>query len=177
MNLPNVLSLIRVLLVPVMVGLCSWPAVGGWGPGIAFALASLTDFFDGRIARSRNQVTDLGKFLDPLADKLLVLSAMVMLVRSGQLPGWVCCLVLARELAVDGLRMVAVGRGKVIAASPLGKLKTTCQMALILVLFFLDRTVSLSDPLPLCLCALATALTVWSGVDYFVRNRDALKGK
>ncbi len=175
MNLPNKLSLARVALVPVIVGLCQLPgAAGSWAPGIAFALGALTDFLDGRIARSRGLITDLGKFLDPLADKLLVLSALIMLVQGAKLPGWVAVLILARELAVDGLRLAAASRGTVIAAGPLGKLKTFSQMVLILLLFFGGWAVN-AHWLLLALCGWVCLITLWSGVDYFVRNRDALK--
>ena len=175
MNLANKLTVLRMILVPVMVALCYWPEVYGWAPGAVFSVAALTDLLDGQIARRRNMVTDFGKFLDPLADKLLVLTAMAMLVHKGQLPGWVLCVVLARELAVDGLRLAAVGKGQVIAASWYGKIKTTCQMALILFLFFLNRTVSAEDPIAVVLCAAAVVMTLWSGIDYFIKNRDALR--
>lgn len=170
MNLPNRLSLLRILLVPVMVGLCYWPEVYGWAPGAVFSVAALTDLLDGQIARRRGQVTDFGKFLDPLADKLLVLAALVMLVSKGQLPAWICCIVLARELAVDGLRMIAVSKGEVIAASWYGKTKTVCQMVLIHFLFYLKWAVTPENPFAVILCAAATVMTVLSGVDYFMKN-------
>ena len=122
MNLPNKLSLLRVALIPVMVALMlPQTLVCDLLAAAVFAVAALTDYFDGHIARSRHLITDFGKFIDPVADKLLNLSAMMMLVQRGTLPGWVVVLILARELAVDGLRMVAVGQGRVIAAGKLGK--------------------------------------------------------
>ena len=112
MNLPNKLSLLRVALIPVMVALMlPQTLVCDLLAAAVFAVAALTDYFDGHIARSRHLITDFGKFIDPVADKLLNLSAMMMLVQRGTLPGWVVVLILARELAVDGLRMVAVGQG------------------------------------------------------------------
>ncbi len=112
MNLPNKLSLLRVALIPVMVALMlPQTLVCDLLAAAVFAVAALTDYFDGHIARSRHLITDFGKFIDPVADNVLNLSAMMMLVQRGTLPGWVVVLILARELAVDGLRMVAVGRG------------------------------------------------------------------
>ena len=123
MNLPNKLSLLRVALIPVMVALMlPQTLVCDLLAAAVFAAAALTDYFDGHIARSRHLITDFGKFIDPVADKLLNLSAMMMLVQRGTLPGWVVVLILARELAVDGLRMVAVGQGRVIAAGKLGNI-------------------------------------------------------
>ncbi|MBR4711373.1 MAG: CDP-diacylglycerol--glycerol-3-phosphate 3-phosphatidyltransferase [Clostridia bacterium] len=177
MNLPNRLSLMRVFLVPVMVALCYWPAVYGWAPGAVFTVAALTDLFDGWIARRRGQVTDFGKFLDPLADKLLVLTAMVMLVSRSQLPAWVLCIVIARELAVDGLRMIAVGKGQVIAASWFGKIKTVCQMVMIHFLFYLRWSVSAEYPFAVLLCTAAVLMTIWSGVDYFMQNSGVIRGE
>ena len=177
MNLPNKLSLLRVALVPVMVGLCYLPGrAGAWSAGAVFALASFTDYLDGHLARSRNLITDFGKFIDPLADKLLVLSAMIMLVHTGQLPAFVPVIVLARELAVDGLRMMAAGKGQVIAAGKLGKLKTVSQMALILLLFFTQWQAG-SNWFTVLLCAWVAVITLWSGVDYFRRNLAVLRDR
>ena len=177
MNLPNKLSLLRVALVPVMVGLCYLPGrAGAWSAGAVFALASFTDYLDGHLARSRNLITDFGKFIDPLADKLLVLSAMIMLVHTRQLPAFVPVLVLARELAVDGLRMMAAGKGQVIAAGKLGKLKTVSQMALILLLFFTQWQAG-SNWFTVLLCAWVAVITLWSGVDYFRRNLAVLRDR
>ena len=176
MNLPNKLTLARVALVPVMVGLCYLPAPGGaWAAGAVFALAALTDYLDGSIARKRNLITDFGKFLDPVADKLLVLSALIMLVRSGQFPAFAAVLVLARELAVDGLRMIAVGKGRVIAAAWTGKVKTFSQMILILALFFLGWKWN-ENPFALAGSVWVAFITLFSGVQYFMRNGDALRG-
>ncbi len=146
MNLPNKLTVFRIILVPIMV-IIPFIGIEGdlWGIPISyllidlvFVLASITDKLDGYIARSKNQVTAFGKFLDPLADKILVLAAMLMLVEMNKLPAWIPIIVLAREFLVSGYRLIAVEQGgKVIAASKWGKLKTVTQMIAI-ILAFLD---------------------------------------
>ncbi|MCX4303106.1 MAG: CDP-diacylglycerol--glycerol-3-phosphate 3-phosphatidyltransferase [Clostridia bacterium] len=144
MNLPNKLTLFRVILVPifVIIGYCSIPGefLGVeskyWIMNIIFAIASFTDFLDGYIARKNNIVTTFGKFLDPLADKILVLSALVMLVEFGRIPAWIPAIVLTREFLVSGYRLIAVEKGgKVIAASIWGKIKTVTQMIAIILAF------------------------------------------
>ena len=186
MNLPNKLSILRVLLIPVMVLLMYLP-----GPicvllsTAVFGIAAFTDFLDGYIARRDNIVTDFGKFIDPVADKLLNLSAMIMLVHCGLLPAFVVIVILARELAVDGLRMVAVGQGRVIAAGKLGKIKTASQMVVIIFLMLVARLVPAVEflsflQLPVQIigwlgCTWITFITAWSGVDYFVRNFDCIR--
>lgn len=130
MNLPNKLTMLRILLVPVFVVFvslnndvtCQWIALS------IFITASITDLLDGRIARSRNLVTNFGKLMDPIADKLLVMSALVMMVEQNRMPGWVCMLMLAREFIISGFRLVVSTKGKVIAAGIWGKLKTISQM-------------------------------------------------
>lgn len=175
MNLPNKLSLLRVALIPVMVALMypNTPVCNGLAAAV-FALAALTDFLDGHIARKNHIVTDFGKFVDPVADKLLVLSALIMLIQQGLMPAWVTVVILARELCVDGLRMVAVTHGQVIAAGKLGKIKTVSQIVLILWLMIARQPVMRS-----WISGLGTlwvlAITLWSGVDYFVRNGACLK--
>ena len=177
MNLPNKLSIARAVCIPVIVVLLYLedPACR-IAAGILFILACLTDFLDGRIARKRNLVTDFGKFIDPVADKLLVLTTLIMLVHLRMMPAWVVILVLCRELSVDGLRMVAVTQGKVIAAGPLGKWKTACQMVLISVMLILDLSFTTSWPI-MALTGIMVLLTVVSAVDYFVRNRSVLAVK
>jgi CDP-diacylglycerol--glycerol-3-phosphate 3-phosphatidyltransferase len=177
LNLPNKLSITRAVCIPVIVVLlyiqnpsCRIAA------GIVFIFACLTDFLDGRIARSRNLVTDFGKFIDPVADKLLVLTTLIMLIHLGMMPAWVVIIVICRELSVDGLRMVAVTQGKVIAAGPLGKWKTACQMVLISIMLILDLSFQTSWPV-MALTGIMVLLTVWSAVDYFVRNRSVLSEK
>ena len=177
MTLPNKLSIARAVCIPVIVVLlylqdpdCRIAA------GIVFILACITDFLDGRIARSRNLVTDFGKFIDPVADKLLVLTTMIMLIHLQLMPAWVVIIVICRELSVDGLRMVAVTQGKVIAAGPLGKWKTACQMVLISVMLILNLSFWSSWPV-MVLTGIMVLLTVVSAVDYFIRNRSVLAEK
>lgn len=192
MNLPNKLSLLRVALIPVMVALMlPQTLVCDLLAAAVFAVAALTDYFDGHIARSRHLITDFGKFIDPVADKLLNLSAMMMLVQRGTLPGWVVVLILARELAVDGLRMVAVGQGRVIAAGKLGKIKTASQMEMLLFVLITHQP-ALTAPawdvvnatvlgapwmrwISTVLTLWVAVITLWSGIDYFVRNKDCIK--
>ncbi|MBQ2929710.1 MAG: CDP-diacylglycerol--glycerol-3-phosphate 3-phosphatidyltransferase [Clostridia bacterium] len=185
MNTPNKLSLLRVALIPVMVlfmYLPGWPMV--LVSTAVFGAAAYTDYLDGHIARRDGLVTDFGKFIDPVADKLLNLSAMIMLTMGGLLPHWAVIVILARELAVDGLRMVAVGQGRVIAAGPLGKIKTVSQMVLIIFLMLAGRLApvlfggvlaSAVNVIGWVMIAWVIVITVWSGVDYFVRNFDVIR--
>ena len=174
MNLPNRLSLLRVILIPVCLGLmyantplCDWLALA------VFLIASFTDFLDGHIARARNLVTDFGKFVDPVADKLLVLSVLILLTAQGKLPAWMVVIVLARELSVDGLRMVAALRGRVIAAGRLGKIKTVTQMSAIS-LAIVGNWPFGAFPMKDILAYVMVAFTLWSGADYFFKNRSVL---
>ena len=178
MNLPNKLSLLRMALIPVMVALMYVDHIACQLLAAAvFGAAAFTDFLDGHIARKQGIVTDFGKFIDPVADKLLTLSAFVMLTLSGLLPHWVLVVILARELCVDGLRMVAVGQGRVIAAGPLGKIKTVSQIVLILWLMILRIPVFSAGfgIISTLGCLWVAAITLWSGVDYFLRNRDCIR--
>ena len=177
MNLPNKLSVLRVLCIPAIVVLMLLPGDGcRWASAALFALASFTDYLDGHIARSRNLITDFGKFIDPVADKLLVLSAMVMLCHLGLLPGWAVVIVLARELSVDGLRLIAVTKGKVIAAAKLGKWKTFIQMLLVLFLMIF-RIPVFSHWTGIVLFTAAIGLTIVSGVEYFRKNRSLFESR
>lgn len=175
MNLPNKLSIARMMLIPVMVALmypnnliCNLLAAA------VFGAAAFTDYLDGHIARKQGIVTDFGKFIDPVADKLLNLSAMIMLIHLGLMPAWMVIVVLARELCVDGLRMVAVGNGKVIAAGKLGKIKTVSQIVLVLWLMLTRLPVS-GNVISLVLALWVVGITLWSGVEYFVKNGAFLK--
>ncbi len=175
MNLPNKLSLTRVALIPVMVALmypqtevCNILAT------IVFAVAAFTDFLDGHIARKQHIVTDFGKFVDPVADKLLVLSALIMLIQHGVMLAWVTVVILARELCVDGLRMIAVTHGQVIAAGKLGKIKTVSQIVLILWLM-ISRQPVMRNWLSGILTLWVLVITLWSGIDYFVKNGSCIK--
>lgn len=179
MNWPNRITIIRVAFIPVIVLLLHIDTA--WGRALAlasFILASLTDWLDGFIARKYKIVTNLGKFLDPVADKLLVLSTMIALCGLSRFPAWVCIVVLFRELAVDGLRLVAVQQGRVIAAGKLGKIKTTLQM-LTLTAVLLGESFLGGFPIATILMYAAVLMTIWSGVDYFMRNGEVLleKGK
>lgn len=174
MNLPNKLSITRMALIPVMVALmypnnliCNLLAAA------AFGAAAFTDYLDGHIARKEGIVTDFGKFIDPVADKLLNLSAMIMLIHLGLMPAWMVIVILARELCVDGLRMVAVGNGKVIAAGKLGKIKTVSQIVLVLWLMLFRLPVS-GNVISLVLALWVVGITLWSGVEYFVKNGSCL---
>lgn len=140
MNLPNKLTLLRVLMIPIFMifallenGFCQFITMA------LFVLASLTDYLDGYIARKCNLVTDFGKFMDPIADKLLVMSAMVILVSQNRMPAWICVVMLAREFIISGFRLVAAGKGTVIAAGMTGKIKTVTQMAAIIMLFLFSN--------------------------------------
>ena len=175
MNLPNKLSITRMALIPVMVALMHPDTpVCRVLSALVFAAAAFTDFLDGHIARKHHIVTDFGKFIDPVADKLLVLSALIMLIQHGVMPAWVVVVILARELCVDGLRMVAVGQGRVIAAGKLGKIKTVSQIVLILWLM-LSHQPALRHPVSIILTAWVLVITLWSGVDYFVKNGACLR--
>ena len=182
MNLPNKLSLIRIGSVPFITLLLVFDNVA-WTGYVAlfwFIFAAITDFVDGHIARKYNLVTNFGKFIDPVADKLLVLSALVMLSWHSLLPAWIVVIVLFRELAVDGLRLVAVEQGKVIAAGKLGKIKTTIQMVLIIaslvyyvhfpLLHYLAGWLLIPSQIAM------VGITLWSGIDYFLRNKEVLHG-
>ena len=176
MNWPNRLSILRIALVPALVLCLSIDLPMTQALALAFfMIASFTDWLDGHIARKHSIVTNFGKFIDPVADKLLVLSTMIALCGLGRFPAWACIVILFRELAVDGLRLVAVEQGCVIAAGKLGKLKTTIQM-LTLVVYLLMSFVLIPTPIPEILMLLSVAMTIWSGVDYFARNRAIWKG-
>ena len=177
MNLPNRLSILRVLLIPICVVLMYVDALWGQiGALVFFGAAAFTDFLDGNIARKRNMITNFGKFIDPLADKILVLSMFTMLVWRHQFPAWVLVIIIMRELAVDGLRMLAASTGQVIAAGPLGKMKTATQMVTIMVCI-LQPMVFKGFPLNGIMTALTAFFTLWSGVDYFVKNRAVFSEK
>ena len=172
MNWPNRLSIIRVLCIPVIILLLYLPSAPAvWAAVFFFAFASFTDYLDGHLARKYQQITNFGKFIDPVADKLLVLSTMIMLIHLGLLPAWMVVLILARELSVDGLRLIAMTRQQVIAAGPLGKIKTISQMILILLLLVLRIPVFSFVP-GIILGIWTAAITLWSGIDYFSRNRS-----
>jgi CDP-diacylglycerol---glycerol-3-phosphate 3-phosphatidyltransferase len=165
LNVPNVLTVVRILLVPVLVvALLEKTGGGDLLAAIVFAIASLTDAIDGYLARSRNWVTTFGKLMDPIADKLLIVAALIALVSLGRLEAWVAMVIIAREFAVTVLRVAAgTQQGVVISASSLGKLKTAVQVAMVLVLIAVH-----GRPLWVSLLVYATVtVTVLSGADYF----------
>ena len=198
MNLPNKLTLTRILLVPVFMVFVSLTSLSGIADGsfqptyyliagIVFAAASFTDFLDGHLARKWNMVTDFGKFADPLADKLLTTVAFIYMMRDGVCSPVVLCIILAREFAVSGLRMVAAGAkdGKVIAANMWGKVKTVLQMLSIIFYFFGMSIASMSATgaeqgvrqilvisISMALCWLVAAVTAISGIKYLCDNRS-----
>ena len=182
MNWPNRLSLMRIGSVPVITLLLVMDGLG-WTRYAAlflFILSAITDFVDGHLARKYNLVTNFGKFIDPVADKMLVLSTLIMLSWHGLLPAWIVVAILFRELAVDGLRMVAVEQGRVIAAGKLGKIKTTVQITLIIVHLVYFAKFPLLHHLAYWLMIptqiAMLIMTVWSGVDYFLNNKEVLHG-
>ena len=174
MTTASKITLIRVAFIPVFMVLMYLS--GGqsnlwmWISLAVFIVASLTDYVDGHIARKYNQVSDFGKFLDPLADKLLTIAAMVMFCEWGMMPGWALMLVLAREFAVTGLRLVAVGKGKVIAAGWSGKVKTASTMVGLCVLMAFPTVAWLA----IVVNAIIVVTTIYSGVEYFAQNWKCL---
>lgn len=170
MNLPNKLTLMRILLIPVFMIVLYWGFPGANYVALAiFIIASLTDLLDGKIARARNLVTDFGKFADPLADKMLVTAAMLWFVSVGQMPAWALLIVICREFAVSGLRMIASDKGRVIAAGWSGKVKTASTMVCIVLMYL---------PIPAILnticVGIITVTTLYSGIEYFVKNKDII---
>ena len=171
MNLPNQLTLLRIILIlPFLLVLYLDVPYAEYIALAIFVAASLTDMLDGQIARKRNLITDFGKFADPLADKMLVTAAMLWFVEQGQMPAWALLIVIVREFAVSGLRRVASDQGRVIAAGWSGKVKTASTMVCIVLMFL---------PIPPAVgtacVAVIVAATIWSGVEYFVKNRDCLR--
>ena len=196
MNLANKLTIFRIILVPIMVIIPFWGIQGELFSipityliiDLIFIIASITDKLDGYIARSRNQVTTFGKFLDPLADKILVLTAMIMLVEMGRLPAWIPVIVLSREFIVSGYRLIAVEKGgKVIAASVWGKLKTVTQMIAIILAFvdlnafgecFTGNLTGFAFGLNLVVTVMMiiqTIATIFSGYEYLKEGKDLFK--
>ena len=170
MNTANKLTILRVVMIPafLLVLYLDVPYANYWALAI-FAAASVTDTLDGYIARHYNQITDFGKFMDPLADKCLVFAAMLWFVEVGQMPGWALLIVAVREFGVSGLRMVAADKGRVIAAGWSGKVKTAATMVCIILMLL---------PLPEIVNQISTAVivltTIYSGVEYFMKNADIL---
>ncbi|GAB3066919.1 CDP-diacylglycerol--glycerol-3-phosphate 3-phosphatidyltransferase [Virgibacillus ainsalahensis] len=189
MNIPNKITLSRIFLIPIFILLLSIPFNWGeWNIGnevlpvshfaaaLLFIIASTTDWVDGYYARKYNLVTNLGKFLDPLADKLLVSAALILLVEMGLAPAWVVILIISREFAVTGLRLVAAGEGIVLAASSMGKLKTVTQIVAIAALLLHNFPFSyFAFPFATVMLYAALFFTVYSGVDYFIKNWHVMR--
>lgn len=175
MNLPNKLTMARVILIPFFVLFLLVPIAGDYSKYIAlviFIIASLTDLLDGKIARKYNLVTNFGKFMDPLADKLLVCSALICFIELDLLPAWIVLIIIAREFIISGFRLVASDNGVVIAASYWGKFKTTSQMIMIILLI---AQIPGFDLLEQAFIYIALILTVVSLMDYLIKNKDVLK--
>ncbi|QKY69086.1 CDP-diacylglycerol--glycerol-3-phosphate 3-phosphatidyltransferase [Lentibacillus sp. CBA3610] len=189
MNIPNKMTLSRILLIPIFIILLTVPFNWGeWDIGetvlpvshfaaaLLFIIAAATDWVDGYYARKNNLVTNLGKFLDPLADKLLIAAALILLVELGLAPGWVAIIIISRELAVTGLRLVAAGEGIVLAAGSMGKLKTATQMIAIALLLLHNFPFSfIAIPLGTIMLYAALFFTIASGYDYFVKNWHVMR--
>lgn len=204
MNLPNKLSLLRIFLIPVTMLFMLPVSIYGFEPaswntfisnhgmliaGIVFILASLTDFFDGQIARRCNLITDLGKFLDSLADKMLVIAVLIAFVAIGRISPWLLAIIVLREFMVTGIRLVASKEGVVMAAKMIGKIKTTTQMIAIIYLMFEptimkftgdDYASSLTSPCAVSiigdvLFGICVLMTIISGLDYLIKNKSYLK--
>lgn len=177
MNLPNKLTVLRVIMIPFFVFFMLYNPDSFTFRAIAeaiFCVASLTDLLDGKIARKYNLVTNFGKFMDPLADKLLVSSAMICLLSLGQLPTWVVIVIISREFIISGFRLVAANANIVIAANMWGKSKTVSQMFMI-ILLIINLKYSWYATICLVLIYVATALTIISLVTYLWQNREVLK--
>lgn len=175
MNLPNKLTVLRVIMVPFFVFFMLSDVAGSAGKWIAlvlFCLASLTDMLDGKIARARGLVTNFGKFMDPLADKLLVCSAMICLIPLGKLSAWFVIIIIAREFIISGFRLVASDNGIVIAASYWGKFKTVSQMFMVIVM--IADLGGVFDLIGTALMWIALVLTIVSLIDYVAKNVEVL---
>lgn len=203
MNLPNKLSLLRIILIPFTLLFMLPIDIYGFSPegwnsfissygmtiaAVIFIVASLTDFFDGQIARRQNLVTNLGKFLDPLADKVLVISVLLGFLALGRVNAWCVMLIVFRDFMISGIRLVAAAKGEVMAAKMIGKVKTAIQMVAIIYLLFEPMLLRLTCnpgvyPLPVCaitiigdvLFYLCVILTVVSGLDYLIKNLDLFR--
>ncbi len=175
MNLPNKLTIFRVALIIPFVVIMLTDFCGSMGKWIAltiFIIASLTDLLDGKIARKYNLVTNFGKFMDPLADKLLVSAAMICLVQMGKIPAWIVIVIISREFIISGFRLIASDNGVVIAASYWGKFKTVFQMAMVVLMIADIAQIALVTTI---IMWVALILTVISLVDYLIKNKNVMK--
>ncbi|GMA48237.1 CDP-diacylglycerol--glycerol-3-phosphate 3-phosphatidyltransferase [Tetragenococcus muriaticus] len=191
MNLPNKLTVVRMLMIPIFMVIVVAPihwgtlsvgdtqlAVTNLVGAVIFAVASFTDWLDGKIARNQELVTNFGKFADPLADKMLVMTAFILLVELGKAPSWVVAIIVCRELAITGLRLLIVEQnGSVMAAAWPGKIKTTTQMLAIIFLYINNVPFNfISFPIGQVLLYICLFFTLYSGIDYFVKNAGVFKG-
>ena len=182
MNLPNKITIFRVVLIPFFLLFLLIPSIPGnrWIALAIFIIASLTDMVDGKIARKYNLITDFGKFMDPLADKLLVCSAMIALIELERIPAWVVIIIIAREFTISGFRLIASDNGVVIAASMWGKVKTTVQMIMVILLIadlgsVFPNAAGVITIMEYVLIYAAMLLTVISLIDYIVKNKEVIK--
>ena len=179
-NLPNTITLLRLAVIPVLFFLLLNPGrILSMVIAVLFIIAAITDLIDGYVARKYNIVTTMGKFLDPVADKLIVTTAMIMMIPIGRIPAWIVVLIIMRDLLVDGLRSIASAEGLVIDASRLGKQKTLCQIVAVSALLIHYDTVFGLDAhaVGIVVLFLALALTMWSGADYFIKFYKKKMGK
>ena len=195
MNLPNKLTLLRILIVPIIVIIpffrilnetilftidnsfsLTFFSLANLLVLVFFIIASVTDYFDGHLARKNNQITDFGKLMDPLADKILVVATLIVLLEWGRMYGWAIILIVAREFLVTGIRQLGVAKGQVIAASYFGKAKTVTQMiTIIYLLVFAPNFNSVTGIIGFSLIILATILTIASGLDYVIKNKNLIQ--
>lgn len=183
MNLPNKLTIFRMILIlPFVVLLLGGHAGWGWLAGnvadylalAIFVIASLTDLLDGKIARKYNLITNFGKFMDPMADKLLVCAALICLVELGRIPSWIVIVIISREFIISGFRLIASDNGRVLAASYWGKFKTTFQMIMVCLML---ANIEQLQILTTIIMWIALVLTIVSLLDYLIKNKDVMKEK
>lgn len=175
MNLPNKITVFRVCMIPVFLVFMLVPGIPGakyFAAGV-FIIASASDFLDGYLARKNNLVTDFGKFMDPLADKLLVCSAMICLTAMGRIPAWIVIIIIAREFVISGFRLIASDNGRVIAASWWGKFKTTFQMVMVILMIANIQALRFATDLVMWISLI---LTVVSLLDYLIKNKEVMQG-
>ncbi len=189
LNLPNKITISRIFLIPLFIIVLTINF--DWGEinignnalpitqlvgSIIFIFASLTDWLDGYIARKYDLITNMGKFLDPLADKLLVSAAFIMLIELQIAPAWIIIIIISREFAITGFRLVASGEGVVLAASSMGKLKTVSQILAVILLMLNNFPFSYTNiPVDMIMLYIALIFTVWSGLDYFIKNWNVMR--
>ena len=177
LNLPNILTLSRIIIIPVICVIYYFGFIGwNYVAAALFLIASLTDLFDGKIARKRNQVTNFGKFIDPMAYKMLVIASLLIIQEWRSIPAFVNIIIISRELLISGFRLIAAQQGVVIAADRTGKWKTAVQMTAIVILFLDNLLFNLMGiPMGEILLYLSVILSVWSCAEYIIKNANILK--